>query len=277
MSKRERRAITGIVGVIHLPAMPGDPKCESSSFDHVFEHATRDARAYQEGGVTQLIVENFGSAPFQKGDLGSRIPPHQAAAITLVVKELVNAGFVVGVNCLRNDAISALGIAAAAGAHFIRVNVHTGAYVTDQGVIEGEAWRTLRERRTLGADHIQIAADVLVKHAAPLSPITPTVATHDTFDRGLADAVIVSGTGTGRPVSEVVLKEVRAAAGSRPVWIGSGITALNLAQFAPFIDAAIVGTSVKQGGDLSAPVDAARVDTLVNKASAVFTQTVLTD
>ena len=36
-------------------------------------------------------------------------------------------------NVLRNDAAAALSIAAVAGATFIRVNVHTGAVVADQG------------------------------------------------------------------------------------------------------------------------------------------------
>lgn len=264
MSKRE---LSGLIGVVHLRAMPGDPKCQDSSFDAVYESATADASAYKTGGISQLIVENFGSAPFQKGDSTSRIPAQQAAAITLIVKQLVEDGFVVGVNCLRNDAMTALGIAAATGAHFIRVNVHTGAYVTDQGLIEGQAWQTLRERQRLQAEHIAIAADILVKHAAPLAPISPAVATHDTFDRGLADAVIVSGTGTGRPVDKNVLHEVRAAAGKRPVWIGSGITVNNLETFAPYIDGAIVGTSVKRGGELNAPVDRERVAKLVAEAN----------
>ena len=53
-----------------------------------------------------------------------------------------------GINVLRNDAESALAIAAVVSASCIRVNVHTGARVTDQGVIEGEAAATLRAART---------------------------------------------------------------------------------------------------------------------------------
>ncbi len=74
-------------------------------------------------------------------------------------------------NVLRNDALAALGVAVAAGADFIRVNVHTGAMLTDQGIIQGEADQTLRMRRYLNAERIQIFADVLVKHAVPLGPL----------------------------------------------------------------------------------------------------------
>ena len=75
----------------------------------------------------------------------------------------------VGVNVLRNDAATALGIAAATGARFVRINVHTGAMVTDQGVIEGRAAETLRERARLGLDHVRVFADVHVKHATPFA------------------------------------------------------------------------------------------------------------
>ena len=251
---------SGLIGVVHLPAMPGDPAC-AGDFDALVDFARKDADAYRKGGVEQLVVENFGSAPFAKGDASSRLPPHQVACMARVVGLLVGDGFRVGVNCLRNDARSALGIAAATGAAFIRVNVHTGAYVTDQGLIEGEAAATLRYRAELGGK-IHIAADVLVKHAVPLAPIEPAQATEETFDRGMADAVIVSGTGTGAPVDLEVLEEVRSAAKDRPVWIGSGLNLDNVERYRAFIDAAIVGTSVKLDGRLSAPVDPERVTRL---------------
>ena len=53
------------------------------------------------------------------------------------------AGLPVGVNVLSNDAASALAIAAATDARFIRVNVHTGSMNTDQGPIHGRAHETL--------------------------------------------------------------------------------------------------------------------------------------
>jgi hypothetical protein len=165
----------------------------------------------------------------------------------------------VGVNCLRNDAGSALGIAAASGARFIRVNVHTGAYVTDQGVIEGQAHHTLRYRQALGADSVSILADVLVKHAAPLAPLSPTAAVHDCLHRGLADGVIVTGEATGAPVSVELLEEVREAAGPAAVFVGSGMTPERAEALAPLADGAIVGTWLKQGGDVCAPVDPDRV------------------
>ncbi|MEC9443350.1 MAG: BtpA/SgcQ family protein [Myxococcota bacterium] len=255
-----------IIGVIHLGAMPGDPLYTGGGFDGVRDGAMRDLDALLAGGVDGCIIENFGSAPFAKGDATSRLPAHQVALMAMLTRELrerMGDELLLGVNCLRNDAHSAMGIAAVAGADFIRVNVHTGAYLTDQGVIEGEAYETLRYRSALGAGDVDIWADVLVKHATPLAPTDPTTATKDCLLRGLASAVIVTGTGTGEPISTALLETVREAAGGRPVVLGSGVTPERAPQLWPLADVAIVGTYFKQNGDVRAPVEQARVERLV--------------
>ena len=253
--------IRGLIGVIHLPPMPGDPKAGAdTSFTQVVDHALRDVDALVSGGVHGIIVENFGSAPFQKGDAGNRLPPHQVALMARVVGACVaSAGLPIGVNCLRNDAQSALGIAAATGAQFIRVNVHSGAYLTDQGIIEGEAWRTLRYRKELGAENVAILADVLVKHAEPLVPVDPVTATEDCLKRGLADGVVVTGRATGQPIETERLKTVHQAAAGKPVYLGSGLTLDSVSALMPYATGAIVGTALKQGGNVLAPVDSERV------------------
>lgn len=251
--------IRGLIGVVHLPAMPGDPAYAGGGFDSVLAFARRDARALHEGGADAIIVENFGSAPFPKGTREQPTPPHQIAALTLAVAACRETGLPVGVNVLRNDVCSALGIAAATSASFVRVNVHVGAYVTDQGLIEGRAFETLRYRASLGAQGVAILADVRVKHAAPLAEVPLATEVGDALKRGMADAVVVTGAGTGQPISVARLAEVRRAAGDAPVVLGSGLEPRSVETLAPFADAAIVGTWLKVDGDVSAPVDAARV------------------
>jgi len=252
--------VGGFIGVVHLPAMPGDPRYESGGFDGVYDFALRDADALIEGGADGIIVENFGSAPFWRGDRASRIPPHQLALMTRVVGELVTrCALPVGVNCLRNDVHSALGIAAATGAAFVRVNVHTGAYLTDQGVIEGEAAESLRYRGAIGATHVKILADVLVKHAAPMAPLNISDAVKDTLHRGCADGVIVTGIATGGAVDEGELSEAAQAAGDEAVFVGSGLDPTRAQALAARLTGALVGTWLKQEGILEAPVDPRRV------------------
>jgi membrane complex biogenesis BtpA family protein len=167
----------------------------------------------------------------------------------------------VGINCLRNDARAALGAAVAAELDFVRVNVHTGAMLTDQGILQGDAAGTLRYRASLRAD-VAIYADVMVKHAAPLAERAIEDVARETAERGLADAVIVTGPATGQPVDRERLRSVRGAV-DVPVLIGSGLTPENAAALWPLADGAIVGTWWKRGGRIDRPVDASRVARLV--------------
>ncbi|HLL88157.1 MAG TPA: BtpA/SgcQ family protein [Tepidisphaeraceae bacterium] len=211
------------------------------------------------------MIENFGDVPFFPG----RVPAHVATHLTALAAEVRRAvpKLPLGINVLRNDGRTALAVAHAVGAQFVRVNVLCGARVADQGVIQGIAHDLLRDRALLGAGDVQIWADVDVKHSAPLAvrPLDEEVA--DTIERGLADAVIVSGTGTGKATDLRHVLAVRAAAaGGAAVLVGSGATGKTLGQYLAHADGAIVGTALKQGGVADHPVDVARVKELMAAA-----------
>jgi membrane complex biogenesis BtpA family protein len=249
-----RRGQRPLIGVIHLRPLPGSPRWEGNG-DFLLRAALRDAQAFERGGATALVIENFGDVPFTKGS----VPPETTASMA-VVGAAVRAAvkLPIGFNVLRNDAHTALALCAACAGTFIRVNVHTGAMVTDQGLIEGKAFETVRLQKQL-APGTKILADVHVKHAAPLGNIGIDVAARDTVERGLADALIVSGTGTGVEVEMNDLRLVRQACPRTPILLGSGSSAANIARYLEFADGAIVGTSVKVGGQLANAVDEKRV------------------
>ncbi len=235
--------------MVHLKALPGAP-LYGGSIDAVIEAALRDARALAAGGCDGIGVENFGDRPFY----ATRVPAETIAAMTRVVAEIAREVRIpIGVNVLRNDAHAALAVAAATGAAFIRINVHTGVMVTDQGLIEGEAAETLRVRAHI-APEVLIFADHLVKHAKPLGDPSAK----DLRARGLADAIIITGSGTGVAADPQQLAKLRAEVDA-PIIAGSGIDESNASQFAA-ADAAIVGTSLKRGGDVDAEVDRERVE-----------------
>jgi hypothetical protein len=253
----------GLVGVVHLRALPGDPGYVDGGFKGVYDAARRDMDALFEGGLEAVVVENFGSAPFYKGTADDPAPAHQVAAIGVVAQRARERFARVGVNVLRNDAMAALGLAGALGLAFVRVNVHVGAYVTDQGVIEGDAARTMRYRGALGST-AEVWADVLVKHASPLAPLGVEQAAADTYARGGASALIVSGSGTGEPVDVSTLEQVREGAPEAPLYVGSGATPESAKRLRQWCDGAIVGTYLKEGGDVRAPVDVERVRRMVD-------------
>lgn len=246
-----------LIGVVHLRPLPGAPRW-AGDMEAVLAAAVADARAYEHGGADAVVVENFGDVPFTKG----AVPPETVAAMAAAGRAVRAAvKLPLGFNVLRNDAHAALALCAACGGSFIRVNVHSGAMVTDQGVIEGRAFETLRLRHTL-CPSVKILADVHVKHAAPLAPLPIEIAARDTLERGLADALIVSGTGTGVATDKEDVERVRRTCPTAPILIGSGTTAENVRDYLAFANGVIVGSSLKKPGGVHRPVDERRVAAL---------------
>src|SRR5262245_58463835 len=251
-----------VIGMVHLVPLPGSPRWAGSMRD-VLAAALADARALIDGGVDALLVENFGAAPFTPG----RVAPATVAAMGVVAAEVRRAfpRTLLGVNVLKNDARAALGVAAAAGAEFIRVNVHAGAVLADQGIVHSDAYGTLRDRRLLSVD-VAILAHVGGKHAVPLGPVEIEQTARDLAHRGLADALVVSGAATGQATPLADVKRVRSAVPDVPILIGSGVTAETAAELLSVANGLIVGTSVKRGGDVRLPVERTRVEKLVAAA-----------
>jgi len=228
-----------IIGMVHVGALPGAPRY-AGSMQAVIDAALRDARALRDGGCDAMAFENFGDRPFFK----ECVPSETVTALTRVIAEVAaEVKLPFGVNVLRNDAASAIAIAAATGAAFIRVNVHTGAMLTDQGIIEGRAAETLRKRASIAPD-VLIFADHMVKHAMPMVEIDEIQAAKDLRHRGFADGIIVSGAETGAEPDRASFNALREVLSDVPILIGSGLTEANASAFAD-ADAAIVGTSIK--------------------------------
>ena len=255
-----------IVGVIHLPALPGSARGPSSrEMNAIVASARRDATAWASGGADALIVENFGDVPFRKGPVG----PETIAAMTVAVASVIaETGLPTGVNVLRNDVEGAVAIAAATGGQFVRANVYAGAAVTDQGLIEGHADSVQALIRRLDTQ-LSVWADIDVKHASPLAPRPIAEMAEDAVARGLAGAAIVSGAGTGQPTNLEDLQAVRAALPDTPIYVGSGATVQSLPALLEVADGAIVGTAAKADGILGNPVDPERVRALVVAARQV--------
>lgn len=247
------------IGVLHLLPLPGSPRW-AGSMAEVCDRASADAQAFVDGGADALVVENFGDVPFTS----KRVPAETVAAMATVATQLRQSGQLsvpFGFNVLRNDPLSGLALAATCGGEFIRVNVHSGAMVTDQGVIEGQAFDTVRQRQQL-CPNVSIWADVHVKHAEPLANGSLEDAARDALHRGLADALIVSGTATGQSVDVDDLRVVRQACPDAKIYVGSGASVDSAPRLLEFADGLIVGTSVKVDGFLAQPVAIDRVQAL---------------
>jgi len=247
-----------LIGVVHLKPLPGSYLYDGN-FDEVVEHAIIEAKKIEDGGFDALIIENFNDMPFSKES--EKITTSAMTVIGMEVKKEVSIP--VGVNVLRNDALSAYSIAYAIKGDFIRVNVLTGVAFTDQGIIEGIANELFKLKKRVPSN-IKIFADVHVKHATHFNEFEEAIL--DTVERGLADAIIVSGKRTG---SEADLEKVKKAKklSPVPVLIGSGTNLDNLKNLWDYVDGFIIGTFLKKDGNVKNDIDIERVKKIANLAN----------
>lgn len=251
-----------VIGVIHVGALPGTPN-NTHTVSELVTSAKREAKLYRESGVDGIAIENMHDVPYLRGEVG----PEIVAAMTAIATE-VKTDLPVGIQILAGANIEAMAVAHAAGLDFIRAEGYAYAHVADEGLIQASAAQLLRYRRMIGAERVQVWADVKKKHSA--HAITADVslgATAHTVEFMSADCVIVTGSVTGEPPSTADVKEAKAHC-RLPVILGSGISADNITEFYSEADGFIVGTAFKVDGNWSNTIDPSRVArfmTLVDK------------
>src|SRR5262245_54905683 len=233
-----------LIGCVHLDALPGTPR-GGHSVEHIADAALRDARAYQAAGFHGVMIENMHDRPYLRRQVG----PEIVAAMTAVLARLhAEVKLPLGVQVLAGANRQALAVAHAAGAAFVRCEGFVFAHVADEGVMESDAGELLRYRRAIGAERVRVVVDIKKKHSA--HALTADVGIAETAHAAeffLADGVVVTGVATGVETDAAEVSAV-ARAVSIPVFVGSGVSADNLARYAD-ADVYIVGTWLKQGGD----------------------------
>jgi len=250
-----------IIACVHLLPTPGAPLYDGD-LDKIYEMALSDVRIFTEAGVDGIIVENFRDTPFYPESL----PPETIATLAAVTREIVTkVDISVGVGALRNDAEAAVAIATATQANFVRVNVHVGAVLAEQGIVLGKSYKTLRLREALKST-VPIFADARVKHSAPLAYDTLAEEVRDLGPR--AEAIIISGPRTGMEATIADIDVVKAVS-DNPVLIGTGITPTNIERFYEAADGFIVGSYFKEDGKANNFVSHTRVQEFMDKVASL--------
>jgi uncharacterized protein len=248
-----------IVGVIHVGALPGTPR-SSQTVSELTAFARHEAQIYRETGVDGVIVENMHDVPYLRGEVG----PEIVAALTAIcVAVKSECGLPVGLQILAGANVEAMAVAHAAGLDFIRAEGYAYAHVADEGLIQASAAKLLRYRKMIGAERVQVWTDVKKKHAA--HAITADVSigeTAETVEFMGADCVIVTGSATGRAPNIADVQEAKSHCGL-PVFLGSGISEHNVAEFYDHADGFIIGSAFKVDGLWSNTIDPARVNSFI--------------
>jgi uncharacterized protein len=248
-----------VIAMLHLEALPGTP-ASRMELKAIEARAVAEAETYRDAGVHGLMLENMHDTPYLRDGVG----PEIVAAMALISRRVKETSRLpCGIQILVAANTEALAVAHAAGLDFIRAEGFAFAHVADEGLIQSSAAELLRYRRRIGAERVQVWADIKKKHSS--HAITADVGIGETahaveFMRG--DAVIVPGsvTGDAPQISDVVSAKKHCGL---PVYLGSGVTAKNLARFYSVADGFIVGSEFKEDGSWSRPVDPARIKKLI--------------
>jgi membrane complex biogenesis BtpA family protein len=248
-----------IIGVIHLPPLPGF--AGSPGIDAVIDRALADQQELEAGGVDAVLVENEEDHPHEVA-AGPATIAHMARVATAVVAHATRP---VGIEILLNDPEASVAVAAASGAAFIRTD-----YFVDRmerpgyGEMRIDPAGVVACRSRLGAGHVLVLADIQVKYARMLEPRPLAQSAALALEHG-ADAVVVTGDTTGHAPSVGRIQEARPGAARCPVLVGSGLDAGNAEALLTAADGAIVGTALKVDGRVRSD----RVRTIVDIARAV--------
>jgi membrane complex biogenesis BtpA family protein len=233
-----------LIGMLHLPPLPGEP--DSPGLEAVVEHARRDLDVLEAGGASAALVENW-----KDNSPGPFVSPAVTAALAVVVADLSRSSALpIGINVLPNDYRSAFSLVPC-GVRFVWLDVFVDRVRTDYTYstvppfeVEVDLQDVALWRERL-APEVTLLASVHPKHYTLLD-------TEDTLEASTAravaagaDVVVVTGSATGSAPSVERVRRVRTALGSHPLVVGSGVTPENAAEFLALADGAIVGTSIK--------------------------------
>lgn len=248
-----------ILGMIHVGALPGTP-ASTQSVATLMAQAVAEARLYRNSSLDGIVIENMHDVPYLRGTVG----PEIVAAMTIIGQAVkAEANLPVGIQILAGANLEAMAVAHAAGLDFIRAEGYVFAHVADEGIIESSAAKMLRYRKLIGAERVQVWADVKKKHSS--HAITADIglgATAEAVEFMRGDAVIVTGNVTGDAPQKSDVAEVKAHC-HLPVFLGSGIEAENIAQFYDVADGFIIGSYFKTDGNWRKQVDPYRIEMLM--------------
>jgi len=244
-----------VLGMVHLPPLPGTPFYEEGSFRRTLEAAVESARALAEGGAGGCLVQTVDRVYAT----GEDSDPARTAAVALVVDAIAAAtgeGFQVGVQLMRNALKASLAVAKVAGGSYIRAGAVVGATLTPHGMVEAHPLEVMEYRAKIGARHIKIIAEVASMHFRWFGEDKPVAEVARAAHSAGADAVAL-----GHPDEQTTLQmiaSVRDAVPGLPVILAGYTNHGNAARLLAAADGAYVGTCLERGG-WGGQIDPARV------------------
>ncbi len=226
-----------ILGMIHLAG------------DDPVNRALEELSVYDYGGLDGAIIENYHGSMDQVQE-----------TLEIAASQFSHTKLVLGVNILPNEFESALRMAAKY-AGFVQLDYVAGKYRNTPD-FDVQGYMQLRQQMP----GIVVLGGVRPKYYQPISD--SNVEADLMVGRQLADAVVVTGSGTGHETPREKIIAFRETLGcDYPLIVGAGVTAANVYEQLSIADGAIVGSAFKPGKDTQAPVERRLVHEFMEEVS----------
>lgn len=225
--------------MVHIGPLPGTPWYGAKGdYAAVRAKAISDALALAEGGAHGALVQNRDDRVFPAGP-ADPVVLAAFADITRAVVDAVGDRLAVGVQVLRNDLRASIAIAHICGGCFVRCGVLIGS----SGGVSGDTYGVLNYRRQIGAEKVQLIAEIGSMHFhsdTPLGELAQRAAFAGVDAVGIAHPELATGLAWA--------KEVKRAAPDLPLVIGGYTNSETVASYLEVADGAFVGGAFEEGG-----------------------------
>lgn len=238
-----------LVGVLHLPPLPGAANYGGQPVADMAEAAAQDACILESAGFSDVMIQDASDSP-QPITVES---PAVAALSVVGASVRAATGMNLGVIAGHNDGAASVAIAHAIGAEFIRVKVLTGASVGPTGFMQGCALQVAQMKRLLGSD-VEIWADV---HEATSLALAGDIcgAAVQSLAFGNADKLIITRDSRVRDALDDIARVKEIVGDGVDILIGGRVTIDTLTDVLHAADGVILGSALKTGNGPSARVD----------------------
>jgi uncharacterized protein len=245
-----------IIGMLHLPPLPGSYNYNGQALDDIVEHALREAELLACSGFDGVLLQNAGDRP-----ASLEVCPEKVAYMSVIGAAVHRAHPTIplGVNVCWNVPKATIAVCHAAGGAFIRLeHVYIGMAITAHGPVYGCAYEATQFLKLLDAKHIRIFADVYEAHSVPIGRVPIEEAARQATGACQAHAVII--TGSTFTESMGVIQTIKQSIPEMAVLLGGGSDPANVGEALRLADGIIVGRSLKTCPNPMAPIEPSKAE-----------------
>lgn len=225
-----------IIGMIHLAGINSEDR---------IARAIREIKTYDKFGFDGALVENYHGSLHEVLQVMQRMQPKEPN--DSLYKKLKfwekqeKLNLKLGVNILSNEYDHAFPMVTSYGGSFIQVDRIAGNY-KGVGGIQNCHYDTYKNQK--GNKEIVVLGGVWPKYYQPVDGSDLKADIEEAKKR--AEAIVVTGAGTGIETSLDKVKLFRAYCGEHPLILAAGATAENISNYWPYIDGVIIGSYLKK-------------------------------